>query len=263
MKKAILILALSAILPFVAVTAQEEQKSETTVVTSTMVGDETLSGEVEAEASAEPETVAEPELRLDEPPKKSPRSGSILPLIATVLSIVAIILAGSALLAVKRLRRELTGDFTVETYDEPVMQMPSEPEVIPSKILRKTEPKPVEPAETKPIVEKAAPQPRRLYLSRPDDNQCFTRATEQFERGNSLFLLTTDDGKNGTFTIINDPDVHQMALMMPTQNLTRACSGNAIQTSVGKTRVVTDREGKAVLENGLWHITLKAIIHYE
>lgn len=101
------------------------------------------------------------------------------------------------------------------------------------------------------------------YLSKPDENDCFNRVSELFELGNSLFVLTTTDGVNGTFQVIDNRDVHRFALMMPTENLTRACSGNAIQMSAGMSRIVTDRPGEAVLDNGQWRIIVKAIIHYE
>ncbi len=102
-----------------------------------------------------------------------------------------------------------------------------------------------------------------FYLSKPDENDCFNRASDQFELGNSLFELTTTDGVHGTYQVIDNRDVHRFALMMPTENLTRACSGNAIQMSAGMTRIVTDRPGEAVLDNGQWRIIVKAIIHYE
>ena len=63
--------------------------------------------------------------------------------------------------------------------------------------------------------------------------------------------------------VIDNRDVHHFALMMPTENLMRACTGNAIQMANGKTRIVTDRPGEAQLDNGKWRITLKANIHYE
>lgn len=104
---------------------------------------------------------------------------------------------------------------------------------------------------------------RTYYLSKPDENDCFVRASEQFELGNSLFVLTTTDGLHGTFQVIDNRDVHRFALMMPTENLTRACSGNAIQMSAGMSRIVTDRPGEAQLDNGQWRVVVKAIIHYE
>lgn len=104
---------------------------------------------------------------------------------------------------------------------------------------------------------------RTYYLSKPDDNDCFNRVSEHFELGNSLFELVTNDGIHGSYQVIDNRDVHRFALMMPTENLTRACSGNAIQMSAGMTRIVTDRPGEAVLDNGQWRIIVKAIIHYE
>ena len=105
--------------------------------------------------------------------------------------------------------------------------------------------------------------PQTFYLAKPDDNGAFSRVSSQFELGNSLFALTTADGAHGTFAVIDNADVHRFALMMPTENLTRACAGEAIQRSAGMTRIVTDQPGEAVMENGAWMVTRKAMIHYE
>jgi len=124
------------------------------------------------------------------------------------------------------------------------------------------------------VVERQEPAPQHreaqnqpvthtYYLSKPDENDCFQRASDEFELGNSLFVLTTTDGVHGTYQVIDNRDVHRFALMMPTENLTRACSGNAIQMSAGMTRIITDRPGEAQLDNGMWRVIVKAIIHYE
>lgn len=107
------------------------------------------------------------------------------------------------------------------------------------------------------------PTKKTYYLSKPDDNDCFNRVSEEFELGNSLFVLTTADGIHGTYQVIDNRDVHRFALMMPTENLTRACSGNAIQMSAGMSRIITDRPGEAQFDNGQWRVIVKAIIHYE
>ena len=101
-----------------------------------------------------------------------------------------------------------------------------------------------------------------LFMSKPDDNDDFTRVSDTFESGNSIFVLTTLDGQHGTFEVIDKPEVHQFALMMPAENLRRACSGNAIQIPSGN-RIVTDRAGEAEYVDGRWHVVVKAIIHYE
>ena len=101
-----------------------------------------------------------------------------------------------------------------------------------------------------------------LFMSKPDDNDDFTRVSDTFEPGNSIFVLTTLDGQHGTFEVIDKPEVHQFALMMPAENLMRACSGNAIQIPSGN-RIVPDRAGEAEYVDGRWHVVVKAIIHYE
>ena len=101
-----------------------------------------------------------------------------------------------------------------------------------------------------------------LFMNRPDDDDNFTRVSDTFEPGNSIYVLTTFDGQKGTFEVIDKPEVHRFALMMPAENLIRACSGNAIQIPSGN-RIVTDRPGEAEFIDGKWHIVVKAIIHYE
>ena len=101
-----------------------------------------------------------------------------------------------------------------------------------------------------------------LFMSRPDDDDNFTRVSDTFEPGNSIYVLTTFDGVHGTFEVIDKPEVHSFALLMPAENLMRACSGNAIQIPNG-THIVTDRAGEAEFADGKWHVVVKAIIHYE
>lgn len=103
----------------------------------------------------------------------------------------------------------------------------------------------------------------KIFLSRPDDRGVFMATSSHIEPGNSIFVLTTADGTTGTFAVINDAGVHQLALMMPTENLTRACTGHNIQISAGKTRIVTDAPGRAVKEGRQWKIVQQATIHYE
>ena len=101
-----------------------------------------------------------------------------------------------------------------------------------------------------------------LFMSKPDENDDFTRVSDTFEPGNSIYVLTTFDGQHGTFEVIDKPEVHRFALMMPAENLIRACSGNAIQIPSGS-RIITDRAGEAEFIDGKWHVVVKAIIHYE
>ena len=116
---------------------------------------------------------------------------------------------------------------------------------------------------------KAAPpqkpkaMPTDFFVSRADEGGFFSSVSSRMEPGNSIFRLSTADGVNATFEVICDAGVHQLALMMPTENLTRACTGENIQISAGKTRIVCDAPGTAKKEGNRWRIVKPAVIHYE
>lgn len=121
---------------------------------------------------------------------------------------------------------------------------------------------------TQPTPKAAPPQkpkamPTEFFVSRPDEGGFFSSVSNRMEPGNSIFRLSTADGVNATFEVICDAGVHQLALMMPTENLTRACTGENIQISAGKTRIVCDAPGTAKKEGNRWRIVKPAVIHYE
>ena len=121
---------------------------------------------------------------------------------------------------------------------------------------------------TQPKPKAAAPQkpkavPSEFFVSRADEGGFFSSVSSRMEPGNSIFRLSTADGVNATFEVICDAGVHQLALMMPTENLTRACTGENIQISAGKTRIVCDAPGTAKKEGNRWRIVKPAVIHYE
>ena len=105
--------------------------------------------------------------------------------------------------------------------------------------------------------------PSEFFVSRADEGGFFSSVSSRMEPGNSIFRLSTADGVNATFEVICDAGVHQLALMMPTENLTRACTGENIQISAGKTRIVCDAPGTAKKEGNRWRIVNPAVIHYE
>ncbi len=123
--------------------------------------------------------------------------------------------------------------------------------------------KPVARKPSRAAAPKPAGQPQVLYLSCPDADGYFGRATASAVAGNSVFVLRTADGRTGTFGVIDDAAVHSMALMMPTATLTGACTGTGIQVSGHARRIVTDKPGTAELKDGKWHVETKAVIHYE
>ena len=135
--------------------------------------------------------------------------------------------------------------------DEPVVEAPVEDELVAD-----------EPVAVEENVVNEERELMTLFMNKPDENDDFTRVSDTLEPGNSIYVLDTWDGIHGKFEVIDKPDVHRFALMMPAENLMRACSGNAIQIPSG-TRIVTDRPGEAEFIDGKWHVIVKAIIHYE
>ena len=149
-------------------------------------------------------------------------------------------------------------------FNKPADNKPAEKKEEPKREEVKTEePKKEEPKKEEPRpVAPAFGEPRILFMAKPDENDNFSRSASAYEPGNSIFELTTMDGKSGSFTVISKSEAQKLALLMPGDTLARACSGNNIQSTAGKTRIVTDRAGRAQLENGKWHITMKATVHY-
>ena len=154
----------------------------------------------------------------------------------------------------KALSIRLTGKVPHD-YKEEVEDIVEQPEEEPVQMAEV-------PADEEEFVEEEEGDVLNLFTSKPDENDDFTRVSDTFEPGNSIYVLTTFDGTHGKFEVIDKPEVHTFALMMPAENLIRACSGNAIQIPSG-TRIVTDRPGEAEFIDGKWHIVVKAIIHYE
>lgn len=195
-------------------------------------------------------------------------------LIATVVGLIALIVAILSRMSLSRFRKETEAN--IETTNRNMQQLADDLNAKIEALRQQVQQRSysAQPsrqqfgngqrqATTAPPQQPVNREPQTLYLSKPDENGIFMRANKQFELGNSIFVLNTDDGTHGSFSVIDNRDVHQFALMMPTENLTYACTGNGIQMSSGMTRIITDRDGEAVFENGHWHVTIKAIIHYE
>ena len=174
----------------------------------------------------------------------------------TFLSISCVVLLAAlavTLLALYNTRREVTDlqeqlkavvDEANRRLTEAVVPKPGIQEI--------AEKQPDTPAPTK---NEAATHP--LYLARCDEQGRFVRVTEQFEPGNSIFSLIAT-GKNGTFTLIDRDDVRTHALMMPTHNLGRACSGVDLTALSPASRITTIEPGKATYHDGNWLVSSPA-----
>lgn len=111
---------------------------------------------------------------------------------------------------------------------------------------------------------KISPQnPRTIYLAQANTQGVFVRADAEYNMGNSIFKLVTTDGVSGSFSVIEDSNVYELALMMPVDFLINACVGKNLQIAQGMKTIVTDNAGTAIFENGKWRVIRKAEIHYE
>lgn len=112
----------------------------------------------------------------------------------------------------------------------------------------------------------AGPAPRRapriIYLAQANADGVFTRADARYNMGNSIFKLVTTDGVSGSFSVIEDPTVFELALMMPSDFLVNACTGRNLQFSEGARSIVNEASGTALFEEGRWRVSRKAQIRY-
>ena len=105
-------------------------------------------------------------------------------------------------------------------------------------------------------------QPRVIYLARANADGVFTRADASYNMGNSIFKLVTTDGVSGTYQVIDDPAVFELALMTPTDYLENACTGRNLQLSQGASVIINEAAGTAIFDRGRWRVTRKAQIRY-
>lgn len=102
----------------------------------------------------------------------------------------------------------------------------------------------------------------QYYLATPTIDGCFTDVSSMEEVGKSLYLLTTTDGVNGCFILLDTPDAIATAMISVSQFIKPVCKvvGN-VQSYPN--HIVTEEEGNAVLENGVWKVVKKAVVKFE
>lgn len=137
---------------------------------------------------------------------------------------------------------------------EPAMTHP-EPVVTPVKAEVKATPK--------PAVKEEAPILKVIYLGRANGRGIFVRADRRINAGNTIYRLDTNDGLVGTFHVVDEPEVVDVALSNPVQYLGSGCICEDLEDTSGATRIVTESAGTAIFENGYWKVLRKTRIRYE
>lgn len=106
-------------------------------------------------------------------------------------------------------------------------------------------------------------EPKEIFLAQADGSGVFLRADARFNMGNSIYRLVTTDGISGSYEVIDDDAVHELALMMPMDFLANACEGADLRMARNGDTIVNDRPGTAIFEDGRWRVSRKARIHYQ
>lgn len=106
------------------------------------------------------------------------------------------------------------------------------------------------------------PDSRLIYLAAPTPDGVFLQASETEQIGKSIYQLTTTDGQNGTFILLDSPDAIATAMISVSQFVKPACkvSGN---TALQPRHIITEEEGAASREGTGWKITRKAVVRFE
>jgi hypothetical protein len=91
----------------------------------------------------------------------------------------------------------------------------------------------------------------------------FVRADSRYNEDYSIFKLVTTDGVTGSFSIVDNASAHKLALSLPSSVLSNTCICEDMQHGNWARRIVTEREGTAVFENGRWMVMRKTEINFE
>lgn len=113
-----------------------------------------------------------------------------------------------------------------------------------------------------PNTQHPSPTTQHLFLAAPTPDGVFLQASETEQIGKSIYQLTTTDGQNGTFILLDTPDAIATAMISVSQFVKPACkiSGN---TAIQPRHIITEEEGAASREGTGWKITRKAIVRFE
>lgn len=114
--------------------------------------------------------------------------------------------------------------------------------------------------ETRP--EPVASASQCLYLAAPTADGSFPQVSEREQIGKSIYQLTTTDGVNGTFILLDTPDAIATAMISVSQFIKTVCKvvGN---TSQFPRHLITEEEGVATREGTVWKVTRKAVVRFE
>ncbi len=139
---------------------------------------------------------------------------------------------------------------------------PVQPET-PTQPHQAYQPQPAPAQPQQPKQETNGPIHRTIFLGRVNPRNKFVRADRALNPGHTVFQLETSDGLTGTYRVVADPSVWELALANPYDILAGGCNVADIIATAGKQKVVNDQAGTAIFEGGCWQVLRKAKVHFE
>lgn len=167
---------------------------------------------------------------------------------------------------IKELEAKMTAPTASETVSEAVSVAESEVESVGINLdnaAANLMGKPIEmPLEEPQTAESLGGRSEIFYLAAPNPDGTFSQASAVEQIGKSIYQLTTADGQNGTFILLDTPDAIATAMISVSQFVKPACkiSGN---TAIQPRHIITEEEGAASREGAGWKITRKAVVRFE
>ncbi|MBQ9636681.1 MAG: hypothetical protein IJV36_02135 [Prevotella sp.] len=103
---------------------------------------------------------------------------------------------------------------------------------------------------------------RTLYLPAPTQDGLFLQTSEHEQIGKSIYQLTTSDGQNGTFLLLDTPDAIATAMISVSTFIKPVCKVNG-PTAQYPRHIITEEEGTVSREGAGWRVTRKAVVRFE
>lgn len=117
-------------------------------------------------------------------------------------------------------------------------------------------------SEVAPVATQPATAEARYYLGAPSVDGVFANFSVQEQIGKSIYQLTTQDGVNGTFILMDTADAIASAMISISQFIKPVCKVNGNSHTMPH-HIITEEEGVATFEAGVWRVTRKAVVRFE
>lgn len=100
------------------------------------------------------------------------------------------------------------------------------------------------------------------YLAAPSVDGSFPSISPREQIGKSIYQLTTSDDHNGSFVILDSNDAIATAMISVSQFIKPVCKVKG-STAQYPRHIITEEEGTAAKEGGVWKVVRKAIVRFE